>query len=148
MTYEGDLIRPLGLMVLYAAYAEGELDDLIESMSTTEPYNDDRRAWNVGKKIKLAQRLARAFTENDLSEIAKTVKAGTALFEKRNVLVHGRLFQGGRLVSNRRGTPTQFISAAEITQLADDIWAWKEQLWLYKCKMVLPYKSEASESGT
>ncbi|MBL8252074.1 MAG: hypothetical protein JNJ76_00545 [Candidatus Competibacter sp.] len=148
MTYEGDLIRPLGLMVLYAAYAEGELDDLIESISTKEPYGDERRAWNVGKKLTLAQRLARAFTENDLSAVAKTVKAGAALFDKRNMLVHGRLFQGGKLLSNRRATPVQYISAEEITQLAEELWAWKEQLWLYRCKMVLPYKSEATESGT
>ncbi len=148
MTYEGDLIRPLGLMVLYAAYAEGELDDLIESISTKEPYSDERRAWNVGKKLTLARRLARDFTANDLSVVVNTVKDGVALFEKRNMLVHGRLFQGGKLLSNRKGNPVQYISAEEITQLAEALWAWKEQLWLYKCKMVLPYKSEVTESGT
>jgi hypothetical protein len=29
--YEGDLVRPLGFVTLYSAYAEGELDELIES---------------------------------------------------------------------------------------------------------------------
>jgi hypothetical protein len=30
--FEGDLIRPLGLVTLYAAYAEGEIDELLGAL--------------------------------------------------------------------------------------------------------------------
>ena len=139
--FEGDLIRPLGLMVLYAAYAEGELDDLLESLSVQEPYDNMKRQWTTGRKLKHGISLAKKFKANNLSELVLVLKDGAILFEKRNSLVHGKLFGGGRLVSNRLDCPEQQVSPKQITDLAESLFSWKEQIWVHRCKHVLPYIS-------
>lgn len=78
----------------------------------------------------------------------RVLNSGKVLFEKRNTLVHGKLFAGGRLVSNRRACPDQAVSPEKITELAESLFSWKEQLWLRRCKDVLPYLKKANESGT
>lgn len=143
-SFEGDLIRPLGLVTLYAAYAEAELDELIDSISIAQPYDDSKRQWTVGKKLKYAARIARAFKANDLSEIVLEMKRGGDLFNKRNSLIHGRLFAGGRLVSNRMDRPVQVVSPETITALAEELFSWKERLWLHRCKSVLPYQEKGN----
>jgi len=39
-TFEEDIIRPLGLLTFYFAYAEGELDELLEVLSVREPFDE------------------------------------------------------------------------------------------------------------
>ena len=143
-SFEGDLIRPLGLVTLYAAYAEAELDELIESISIAEPYDDSKRQWTVGKKLKYAARIARAFKPNDLAEIVLEMKRGGYLFEQRNSLIHGRIFSGGRLVSNRKNRQVQVVSPKTITALAEELFSWKERLWLHRCKDVIPYQEKGN----
>lgn len=47
--YEGDLIRPLGLVTLYFAYAEAELDLLLEQLESIEP--SKKPLHTVGSKL-------------------------------------------------------------------------------------------------
>ncbi len=42
-TFEEDLNRPLGLVTLYCAYAEEELDDLLQVLSAVEPFGHRKR---------------------------------------------------------------------------------------------------------
>lgn len=42
-SFEGDLIRPLGLVTLYFAYAEYELDQLLKDLGGGEAHSDESR---------------------------------------------------------------------------------------------------------
>ncbi|MBK9132050.1 MAG: hypothetical protein IPM20_10520 [Gammaproteobacteria bacterium] len=137
-TFEGDLIRPLGLVTLYFAYAEGEIDELIEAASVVEPYDDEKRQWSVGRKLGLARKLLGELHLQDWSPLGDLLDEGRTLFESRNALVHGQLFAGGRLVSNRRAVRERRITPNEITQLAEQIFVWKERLWAYRQKVLAP----------
>jgi hypothetical protein len=145
--FEGDLIRPLGLVTLYFAYAEGELDDFIEMLSVAEPYDDEKRQWSVGRKLGLARRLLDELQSREPTPASALLDEGRSLFEQRNALVHGRIFAGGRLLSNRRGTAERHVTPDELTQLAEQIFAWKERIWAYRWKVVAPHLASVGRIG-
>lgn len=145
-TFEGDLIRPLGLVTLYFAYAEGELDDFIETLSISESFDDEKRQWTVGRKLLHARHLLGQLNI-DAPAVGALLDEGRLLFDQRNALVHGRLFAGGRLVSNRRSIPERRVIPDEITQLADQIFNWKERVWAYRWKSLVPQLASLNRSG-
>ena len=136
--FEGDLIRPLGLVTLYAAYAEGELDELIEALLADEEYDNSKRQWTIGQKITYALDLTQRLEAECMSELVSVLKLAPGLFKMRNELVHGRLYAGGRLVSNRRDIQEKKISPESIQELADEIFNWKEQVFVQRYRNLLP----------
>lgn len=144
--HEGDLVRPLGFVVLYAAYAEGELDDLIATLPADAPYDDRKRVWPLGAKVTYALELLARLESKELTDLRNILSEAPNLFSRRNELVHGRLFVGGRLVSNRHSQPESTISPGEIGQLADEIFNWKERLWDCRWRKLVPFL-EASRSA-
>lgn len=147
-TFEGDLIRPLGLVTLNFAYAEGELDDFIEALSIGDSFDDEKRQWTVGRKLLHVRHLLDQLNISDLPTIAALLDEGRLLFDQRNALVHGRLFAGGRLVSNRRSIPERRVTPDEITQLAEQIFNWKERIWAYRWKSIVPQLASLNRSGS
>lgn len=145
--FEGDLVRPLGFVTLYSAYAEGELDELIAALPAADPYDNTKREWTVGRKLSYARRLVGELESPSLAELQTVLKEAKGLFAQRNQLVHGRLFSGGRLVSSRIGKPDQRISGDQIVRLAEEIFNWKERLWLCRCRHLLPLLA-ARHDGT
>jgi hypothetical protein len=133
---EGDFIRPLGLVTLYFAYAEAEIDMLIDALSSSEVYDDKKRQWNVGRKLVYAQKLVKQIQAERLSGLKVALNEAKVLFERRNTIIHSSIFAGGRMVSTRRNIPNQQISVKELNQLADQIWACKELIWMHRCKHV------------
>lgn len=134
--YEGDLIRPLGLVTLYFAYAEAEIDMLIEALPSSNPYDDKKRQWNVGRKLVYAQTLTKQINAESLSGLIASLNEAKALCERRNTIIHSSIFSGGRMVSNRKSIPNQQISANDLNQLAELIWACKEQISMYRCRHI------------
>ena len=145
--YEGDLIRPLGLVTLYFAYAEGEIDELLSILNTSAPSTLN---WPVGQKLSRALELVEALKLPELAALVDTLREAQALANLRNQLVHGRLFAGGRLKSPNPTTPDVFISAEEIAQLAERIFTCKEHLFVHRCRHLLPALSRKGSvaSGT
>jgi hypothetical protein len=145
-TFDGDLIRPLGLVTLHFAYAEGELDELLEALSVREPFDDAKRQWPVGQKLRHAQQLLRGFDASELAALDTALEEARVLFDRRNTIVHGRLYTGGRLVSNRPNAPKR-ITPQELTELAELIFACKERIFANRCKHLLPLlaRLEATE---
>lgn len=136
--YEGDLIRPLGLVTLYAAYAEGEIDELLSTLPSEKPYDVSRRQKTVGWKLNYALKLVRKLKSDQLVGLTTALEEAKALFSKRNILVHSQIFAGGRVVSNRPDSLIQNVTPEDLVLLAEEIFACKEQLWLHRCKHLLP----------
>jgi len=133
--FEGDLIRPLGLVALNCGYAERELDELLTALSYLGPFDPAMRQGTVGQKVALAERLIRdAHQEVLLADLLDALAEARRLFEQRNALLHGCLLAGGRLVSNRRGIPVQHVTPEDLTHLSEFIFACKERIWLARCK--------------
>jgi len=133
-------------VTLYEAYAEGEVDELLSVLPGPQPFDDAKRQWQVGRKLNYARSLIRKLKTSDLSGLLATLEDAKVLFKQRNELVHGRLFAGGRLVSSRTRVPTKHVSPDEITRLAEQIFSWKEQIWMHRCRL-LPLLSELNGSN-
>jgi hypothetical protein len=143
--FEGDLVRPLGFVTLYFAYAEAEIDVLIDALPSTETYNDNMRKQNVGWKLSYAQKLIRALNSKSLDDLILTLKEAKVLFERRNTIVHSSIFSGGRMVSNRKDVPTQKITPDDLTQLADSIFTCKEYINSYRQRRLMPLLADRNE---
>ena len=146
--YEGDLIRPLGLVTLYFAYAEGEIDELLGVLNAQQSSPTPTLNWPVGQKISRALFLVQELKDPRLNGLIETLQEAQELTGRRNQLVHGRLFAGGRLVSPNRNTPDIHISAEDIEQLAERIFSCKEYIFMHRCRhLLLALGGNAGVSG-
>ena len=129
--FEGDLVRPLGLVTLFSAYAEGEIDEMLVALCG-EQFDHKIQTWTIGRKLALVQRRVRALKVESLNGLMTVLKDARKLFELRNEIIHGRLYSGGRLVSNRRSVPERLVSPEELTDLAERILSCKEHICMYR----------------
>lgn len=132
--YEGDLVRPLGFVTLYFAYAEGQLDEVVNALTRISSCCITRPL-SFGHKLGEATRLIEQVGVDRLPGLAKVLEEARPLVEARNELVHGQLFSGGRLVS-RAGM--RQVTSQEIEDLAESIFTWKERLWERHCRELIP----------
>lgn len=133
--FEGDLIRPLGLVTLYCGYAERELDELLQSLSAVEPFDSRKRRWPIGQKLAYAEKLIHQLERDDLlGGLSEALAEAHRLFERRNVLVHGCLYAGGRLSSNRQSFPEERVTLQDLVSFAESVFNWKETIWLHRQK--------------
>jgi hypothetical protein len=138
VTYEGDLIRPLGLVTLNFGYAEYEIDSFLQRLSDAGRIPGNWHSRPVGQKlahVKKALRNLNAETQSALSTLLAEVDV---LLAQRNTLIHGCLLAGGRITSGRSGVEERRTSVDELTALAEAIFAWKERLSSFRWKRVEP----------
>jgi len=135
---EGDLIRPLGFVTLYFAYAEAELDLLIKDLIRALPNHKYRQNDSVGVKLNLAIKVLRKLPDDSLHDLKEKLKAGRALFERRNTIIHSCIFSGGRMISNRDNVPKEYISDKDLINLSNEIFTWKDLINVNRCKYLIP----------
>lgn len=136
--FEGDLIRPLGFVTLYFAYAEGQLDEVLNTLieiSRTER----SRPYSFGIKVGEAAKLVEKIGIEKLPGLSAILQEARPLIEARNELVHGQLFNGGRLVSKGGD---RLVTSREIEELAESIFTWKEKLLERYRRELLPIISQ------
>jgi hypothetical protein len=126
--YEGDIIRPLGLVTLYSGYAELEIDALLSSISRVGNLSEKAFNWPVGKKIAKAQDIVSGLNAEGLSELMSKLDEATTLFDMRNALVHGTILGSTEVVVSRVTGREQPVSPDALTSLANDIFAVKEHI--------------------
>ena len=145
--FEGDLIRPLGLLTLYFAYAEYELDQFLEHLSPLEPFDEAEHQWQVGRKLSQAQELVRRLHNGAPTGFDDAFSDARTLFERRNVLIHSCVFDGGRMVSSCPGVPEGARRRRELTDLAERIFHFKEELRRYRWKHIEPLLAKLRTVG-
>jgi len=120
---DGDIVRGLGFITLYSSYAEEEVDGLLEHLGGVEPFDDAKRRWPIGRKLRHAAGLVARLRSDELRDLERALAAGPELFERRNELVHGRIYggfeRGDTVKSGRAGIPDRAIEADELYDLAN-----------------------------
>jgi hypothetical protein len=138
VTYEGDLIRPLGLVTLYFGYAEYEIDSFLQRLSDAGRIPSTWSQRPIGQKLSLITEAL----EKSQPEIQAALKVllveAHSLLEQRNTLIHGCILNGGRITSGRAGIDEKRTSVEELNALAENIFNWKERLWVFRWKRVEP----------
>lgn|GEM_PF-1438526 len=136
--FEGDLVRPLGLVTLNFGYAEYELDTFLERLASAELLPSAWAQRPLGQKLAL---LTEAISTLDASVKARydeLLSQAQGLLARRNALIHGCLLSGGQIVSGRVGVPEKRTSVEDLNALAEAISAWKERLWSYRWRQIEP----------
>jgi len=138
-SYEGDLIRPLGLVTLNFGYAEFEIDTLLQRLDDAGRIPSNWHSKPIGQKLDHLTEALRTSDPEVQSMLAALLTQVDSLRAQRNILVHGCLLAGGRIASGRSGVDEKRTSVSELNALADDIFAWKEQLSIFRWRKVEPF---------
>jgi len=142
--FEGDLIRPLGLVTLNFGHAEYELDIFVERLAAVGLVADRWPQRPVGQKLDLLADAIRTLEDSVRPQLDALLSEVRELLDRRNVLIHGCLLSGGRIVSGRTGAVEKLTSVEDLNYLAEAIFNWKERLWLYRCKQIEPLLDQLS----
>ena len=97
VSFEGDLIRPLGLVTLHFGYAEFEVDALLNSLVGIGLAVDRVRNASLGQKLAAVRDVLSRQKIAEADELMKIVDEGRPLIELRNTLVHSSIVAGGRV---------------------------------------------------
>ena len=114
-SFEGDLIRPLGLVTMNFGLAEYELDAFIESLASLCLVPKSWRQRPLGQNLQLLAEPIRGLDPSIHPMLDTLLAEARQLLERRNMLIHGCLLAGGRIISGRavRAAPSPGPLSAE-----------------------------------
>lgn len=129
---DGDIIRGLGFVTLYSAWVEEAVDGLLHTMATVEPFDERIQRKPISQKLERATELVRRLNSRDLDVLLRALKDAIFLFQKRNELVHGRIYVGrdekDYIQSGRPNIPTRQITSADLYELANNFMTHKGRI--------------------
>jgi hypothetical protein len=138
VTYEGDLIRPLGLVTLNFGYAEYEIDSFLQRLSDAGRILGTWHSKPIGQKLAHMSDALRSSSADVQSALASLLAEVDGLLAQRNMLIHGCLLAGGRITSGRSGVEEKRTSVEDLNALAEGIFNWKERLSVFRWRQVEP----------
>jgi len=123
---DGDIVRALGFVTLYAAYIEEAVDDCVSVLNTADVEVDERLFRQpISEKIRYCQRRLRGLVPltDELEYLPGALDYTRKLLEARHDVVHGRLYAGvnGQDIrrSGRQGVPDRQVTSGELYELAN-----------------------------
>lgn len=126
---DGDLVRGLGFVTLYAAWVEEDVDDLLRLMDPVEPFDEKKQRWQISQKLKHAAKIVRLLKSDELDGLPEALERAIELFERRNEFVHGRIYAGhdrlDYIKGGRPNAPTKLVTSSELYSLANKIWDYR-----------------------
>ncbi len=126
--YEGDIIRPLGLVTLYCGYAELVIDGLLDSLTSFRGLEGQKRLRPVGQKLAEAREIIEGLHSEELSELIQKLDEAVVLFDRRNALVHNAIFSSTSTVTSLASGRDQPVTPEALTSLAHEIFNIKEHI--------------------
>jgi len=130
---DGDIVRGLGFVALYAAYLEEQVENLLVMLAIVEPYDETKQRWPVSKKIKHAIKVIDRLNTEEFPDLTKDLGTCLDLFEDRNLLIHGRIYgnfdRPDTLKSGRPNIPDQEVESTELYKLANEFEAFRAAVY-------------------
>ena len=127
---DGDLIRGLGFVALYAAYLEDAVDECLTAVAVRDPESDPKLYRRpTSKKIEYIQQQLKRLEplSEELAKFPTILQAISGLLEERNLVIHGRVYDvpgvGDVRISGRPGIPEKPATSAELYVLANDLYS-------------------------
>lgn len=132
---DGDLIRGLGFVTLYAAYLEEAVDDCLNIVVAHDAERDDRLYRRpTSQKIEYIQQQLRKLEplSDELAVFPMVLQAIGDLLEERNLVIHGRVYAvqnvGDVRISGRPGVPETPANSAELYAFANKLYSARNPL--------------------
>jgi hypothetical protein len=132
---DGDLIRGLGFVALYAAYLEEAVDECLAVVAAHyDECNDRLYRRPASQKIEYIQRQLTKLEplSTELAALPEILQAIAQLLEQRNLVIHGRVYAvpniGDVRISGRPGAPETPATSVELYALANDLYSARSPL--------------------
>lgn len=120
---DGDIVRGLGFVSMYSAWAEEDVDDILRLLSPIRVFGKKIQCWPISRKLEHAAEIIEGMESNILGELSVALIEGIKLFGERNEVIHGRIYAGfdkaAYVQSGRPNTPTRVVTSGELYQLAN-----------------------------
>lgn len=130
---DGDIIRGLGFVTMYAAHLEGQIDELLFLLSELFEYSENLQRRPISAKIRLAQEVLSNMEESLAKEIIEDLNKCSEHFEWRNELIHGRIYAPDyhekNLKSSRPNVPDRKADSEELYLLANNLDALRSRIY-------------------
>jgi c-di-GMP-related signal transduction protein len=126
--YEGDLIRPLGLVTLYFGYAEFEVNSLIKLLGQYGVSIKISDTASLGLRVDAFINALEPLKCDGVVEVLEILAEAKTLLEQRNNLIHGAVFSQGRVVPSNSAKNQFYVTPESLSELADKAFNWKERL--------------------
>lgn len=121
---DGDIVRGLGFVALYAAYLEEQIDNLLMMLSPFKTYDDKKQRWPMSKKLSHAIEVIEKLDATEFPDYIADLRTCQKLFEDRNEVIHGRIYgnfdRPDTLKSGRRNIPDREVSSEELFKLSNE----------------------------
>jgi hypothetical protein len=147
VSFEGDLIRPLGLVTLYFGYAEFEVDALLDALFGVGLAVDSPRNASLGQKLAAVRDVLSRQKIAEAGELIAIVDEGRPLIDLRNTLVHSSTVAGGRVRPSDKARSQMTVTPEQLTKLADTIFTWKERLSATRQLRLMPALQRMKHNG-
>lgn len=122
---DGDVVRGLGFVALYAAYLEEQIDNLLFMLQLLEAFPKAEQRWPTSRKIEKSKRLVSALAFEYRDALLADLDASRQLLDRRNEVIHGRIYANfdrpDTLKSGRPNTPDRIVESAELYELANNL---------------------------
>jgi len=121
---DGDLVRGLGFVTMYSAWLEEDVDEILRVIDPVEPFTEAVQRYQISRKLAHTAAVIRRLGSAELEGLPEALENARGLFERRNDVVHGRIYAGHDKVdyikSGRANVRERPINSAELYALAND----------------------------
>lgn len=125
MNRDGDIVRALGFVALYAAYVEESVDVVMERLALVKELTGKESRWPTSRKIDWCIEVLESLESDELNRLIILLGETKDVLAKRNEAIHGRIYAGNErsdnLQSGRPGTPEREVTADELYDLAVEL---------------------------
>ncbi|MCU7934554.1 MAG: hypothetical protein KZQ99_06705 [Candidatus Thiodiazotropha sp. (ex Dulcina madagascariensis)] len=126
---DGDIARGLGFVSMYSAWVEEDIDDILRLLGPVEPFMEKQQRWPISRKLDHVAEIVRCLNSGELIGLPKDLEVAKVLFERRNEVIHGRIYAGfdkaDYVQSGRPNMPTRQITSDELYRLANEFWNYR-----------------------
>lgn len=122
---DGDEVRAVGFIAIYAAHLEARIHDLLELLSPIVPYPEEEQRWQISRKMDACKKRVAKLADENLAELISDLDKCRDHFEWRNEILHSQLFSPeyneNNLVSTRPRVEPRATNAEELYMLANNL---------------------------
>src|SRR5262245_8741141 len=146
--FDGDLIRPLGLVTLHFGYAEAQVNRLLVMLRDCGVHIEVSPVAPLGQKLAEITMAVGRLTCAGAAEVLGLLEESKDLIEQRNSLVHASVLAKGRVIPNDPKEPEFYVTPEALTALSEQAFNWKERLNAAVQLRLVPALREKANNGT
>jgi hypothetical protein len=121
---DGDLVRGVGFVAIYAAYLEETIDSLLQALAPLGSIDDFRKA-QASTKIREIKKRLQTLDPRLFEALSADIESCASLLEARHEIIHGRIYAQtsgpDMLLPGRADRSKRPVTSMELYELANHL---------------------------